>query len=117
MATTVTLSVGAVLGRLGMGQGGYKIARGLVLATMNNYFDWCVRARLGTPDILYSYSDQALWSMRAAHQQGTITVLHAANTHIDSLAAELETEARQYGIRQSWISPLMIWKIRREYAE
>ncbi len=161
---TVTLSVGAVLGRLGMGQGGYKIARalldsgvglrvisvgaepdavpsapleivplhrlasfisstplrlwpGLVLATMNNYFDWCVRARLGTPDILYGYSDQALWSMRAAHQQGTVTVLHAANTHIDSLAAELETEARQYGIRQSWISPLMIWKIRREYAE
>jgi len=90
---------------------------GLVLATMNNYFDWRVSNLLNTADIFYGYSDQALLSMRAARQRGAVTVLHAANTHIDRLAAELQREARRYDIRQSWISPLMVWKIRQEYAE
>jgi len=168
MATTVTLSVGAVLGRLGMGQGGYKIARGLldkgiklriiaagaelptlpdilpqaelnivglhrlagivaatplrlrpglVLATMNNYFDWRASQLMTPVDVFYGYSDQALWSMRAARAQGAGTILHAANTHIDNLAKVLRVEARRYRVPQNWVSPFMVWKIRREYAE
>jgi glycosyltransferase involved in cell wall biosynthesis len=164
MKPTVTLSVGAVLGGLGMGQGGYKIARvlrdggaglrvisvgaqpgllsdvrldfiplnhlariihatplrlwpGLVLATTNNYFDWRASQLLNGTDVFYGYSDQALLSIRAARSHGSITILHAANTHIEHLAAELRTEARLYGAIQNWISPLMIWKVGREYQE
>jgi glycosyltransferase involved in cell wall biosynthesis len=94
-----------------------RLRPGLVLATMNNYFDWRA-SQLTTPvDVFYGYSDQALWSMRAAHAQGAGTILHAANTHIDNLAAVLGAEARRYKVPQNWISPFMMWKIRREYAE
>jgi glycosyltransferase involved in cell wall biosynthesis len=55
--------------------------------------------------------------MRAARRRGALTVLHAANTHIDNLVAELNTEARRYGVLQNWVSRLMVWKIRREYVE
>jgi len=160
----VTLSVGAPLGTLGMGQGGYKIARALyhdgaelrvictgsqpgllpaeclqildlrpvervllpwasrlwsggALAAMNNLFDWQASRQLGPTDLLYAYSDQALWTMRAAHRHGAVTVLHAANTHIRAMVGELHTEARLHGLRQGWVSTWTVRKVEREYAE
>ncbi|HLI27381.1 MAG TPA: glycosyltransferase [Chloroflexota bacterium] len=159
----VTVSVGAPLGLLGVGQGGYKIARALAcagadlrvicagsapgllpaaclrivdlrlvertvlpwalrlwsggaMAAMNHLFDWQASRRLEPTDVLYAYSDQALWTMQAARRLGAATVLHAANTHIRALVAELRTEARLHGVRQSWVSSWTVRRVEREYA-
>lgn len=158
----VTLSVGATLGRLGMGNGGAKLVRalseagcevttvcmgapapatghtrvvdmhsvmrlvpwtplrlhsGYALALQNNYFDWRARHLIGKPDVLYAYSDQALWSLRVARSAGICTVLHAANTHIRNLFQALNTECARLGLGQHLVTALMVRKIEREYRE
>jgi glycosyltransferase involved in cell wall biosynthesis len=94
-----------------------RFSPALQIAAANNYFDWRASRLAGLTDLLYAYSDQALWSIRAAHRHGAAAVLHAANTHVDNLWDVLGTEARLHGARQNWISPFMVWKIRREYEE
>lgn len=161
--TRVTLSVGATLGRLGMGSGGYKLARalseagwsvnvvcmgtdawssswqtrvvdvqpilrlaqwtplrahsGYMLALGNNLFDWHARRLIGRPDVLYAYTDQALFTVRAARVAGARTVLHAANTQLVHMKRLLDEEHGRFGLPQRLVSPLMVKKVLREYEE
>jgi glycosyltransferase involved in cell wall biosynthesis len=107
-----TPKLGAILARTPV-----RLWPGLVLALANNYFDVRARGLVRPSALFYGYTDQALWSMRRAQRQGAVTVLHAANTHIDNLVAQLRHEAQLHGVLQNWIGRWMVWKIHREYKE
>lgn len=47
----------------------------------DNLFDAWVSTRLPQANIFYSWTHHALWSLRAAHRKGMITVVERANAH------------------------------------
>ncbi len=91
----------------------------LTYSLMNNYFDREAARQLEPADVLYSYIDQALFSLRQQTKisSRTVRVIHAANSHIDLLYELLNEEYRAYGKAQRLISPMTVRKIKAEYQE
>ena len=91
----------------------------ITYSLQNSFFDWKTSNQLEPADLLYSYVDQALFSMRrqtkiAPH---TVKIVHAANSHIDLMYHLLNEEYRQWGTAQTLISQLTVRKIKAEYQK
>lgn len=80
-------------------------------------FDKQVARRLPKSDILITYSNFALHSMRAAKKTGIITVLERGSSHMLYQQEILKEEYKKFGIKADLAHPKIIDKELREYEE
>ncbi len=80
-------------------------------------FDWWARRHIGGSDLLVAYSACSLHTVRAAKEQGIVTVLERGSAHILEQWALLDEEYRRFGLTFPPMDQRMVTKQLWEYGE
>ncbi len=74
------------------------------------------RRHAGGRGVVQGAVGSCAWTLAAARRAGARTILDCVNHHIDDLREHVEGSCRRMGVRP-FLSPTMIARVRREYAE